>query len=72
MSTYDDAMALLDELEALEKRVLPLIDPLMADVITGGFDSVKTVLSTTFNAARLSPDAIDEAGRTALDVKFGK
>lgn len=68
--TYDKAMQLLNAAEALEKEVMPIIDPLMADVVTRGFEAIKTVLSTTFNAAPLSPEAIDSEARGELDIKF--
>jgi hypothetical protein len=71
-AAYDIAQAALTDLIEIEKRIMPIIDPGMADVATRSLEALKTILSTTFGQADAAQTAqgIDEAARAELDVKF--
>ena len=68
---YAEAQAILATLEDLQKRALAIVDPLMSSELTLGFDTLSTVLSTTWGKAGIvTPAQVDSEARDALSVKF--
>jgi hypothetical protein len=71
-AAYDEAMAILNELIALEPKIMAVVDPGMSALAQDALYTLKNVLSTAFGSQAVTPEAIDQAAHTALDVKFPK